>query len=169
MKKLIKEVSKALSACEPWVSTTERSGFQKWSKDLKIACNDLEMRKAEFPRAWRIAEEKQAPDVKPGPTGNITPVVIIKSTKLPTLSGCKRDFHHWRTDWESLQKQGEPIGSPDVKKIQLLDSVDDRIVKDLKLSTYSRADDLFRVLANRYGNKLEIVEELENIPPVKGS
>ncbi len=46
-------------------------------------------------------------------------------------------------DWESLQKQVKPTGSVEVKKIQLLDSLDDRIVKDLRLSNYSTAEDFF--------------------------
>lgn len=74
---------------------------------------------------------------------------------------------------ESLQKQGEPSGSTEVKKIQLLESVDDKISKDLRLSTYTTANDMFRVLENRYGNKstitAEILEELEKMPHEKGN
>ncbi len=61
----------------------------------------------------------------------------------------------------------------EVKKIQLLDSIDGRIVKDLRLSSYNTAEDIFRVLTNRYGNKyaitMEIVEELERIPVMRGN
>ncbi|KAI4905882.1 hypothetical protein NFI96_001271 [Prochilodus magdalenae] len=92
---------------------------------------------------------------------------------MPMFTGCKRDFHRWKRDWESLQKQGEPSGSEEVKKIQLLDSIDEKIVKDLRLPTYNTATDIFRVMTNRFGNKctiaLEIVEELEKIPPVRGN
>lgn len=80
----------------------------------------------------------------------IAPVVRIKPTSLPKLSGMKRYFFHWRKYWESLQKQGEPPGSAEVKKIQLLDSLDDIIGRDLRLSSYSTAEDVFRVLDNRY-------------------
>ncbi|TWW79408.1 hypothetical protein D4764_10G0004380 [Takifugu flavidus] len=76
-------------------------------------------------------------------------------------------------DWENLQKQGEPSGSAEVKKIQLLDSVEDRTAKDLRLSSYTTAEDIFRVIENRYGNKstiaLEILEELEKMPHVRGN
>lgn len=140
---------------------------------MKLAYTDLEMRKAEFARARRVAEEEQATEVKPMLTGNKPPVVKLKPTQLPTFNGCKRDFFRWKTDWESLQRQGEPTGSPEVRKIQLLDSVSEKIVKDLRLSAYSTAEDIFRVLEKRYGNKytivLEIIEELEKIPPVKGN
>lgn len=97
------------------------------------------------------------------------PVLKIKPTSLPKFTGFRRNFHRWRKDWERLQKQGEPTGSVEVKKFQLLDSVDERICRDLRLSTYNSAEDIFRVLQNRYGNKptiaLEIIEYLEMIPP----
>lgn len=79
-----------------------------------------------------------------------TPVVKIKPTKLLTFSGNKWDFHCWKKDWDSLQKQGEPTGSVEVKKIQLLDSVDERIVKEPRLTNYSTAEDMFRVLEIRH-------------------
>lgn len=76
-------------------------------------------------------------------------------------------------DWEILQKQGEPSGSTEVKKIQHLESVDDKISKDLRRSTYTTANDMFRVLENRYGNKstiiVEILEELEKMPHIRGN
>lgn len=72
------------------------------------------------------------------------PVVRIKPTALPIFSGDKRYYHRWRKDWENLQRQGEPSGSAEVKKIQLLNSIEDRIRKDLRLSTYNTADEIFR-------------------------
>lgn len=97
----------------------------------------------------------------------------IKPTTLPIFSGSKREYHQWRRDWESLHKQGEPSGSTEVKKIQLLESVNDKISKDLRLSTYATTNDMFRVLENRYGNKstitVEILEEQEKMPHVKGN
>lgn len=54
-----------------------------------------------------------------------------------------------------------------------MESVDDKISKDLRLSTYATANDMFRVLENRYGNKstitVEILEDLEKMPHVKGN
>lgn len=171
--KLIKEASKTLSAWEVWISPSDQSDFRKRSKDLRGSFIDLEIRKAEFARARRITGETQTTDLKPLLTGHVAPVVKLKPTQLPTFNGCRRDFHRWRADWQSLQKQGEPTGSSEVKKIQLLNSVDEKIVKDLRLPSYKTADDIFRVLENRYGNKttiaLEIVEELEQIPPVRGN
>ncbi|GAA6082857.1 uncharacterized protein LOC124401004 [Tachysurus ichikawai] len=74
------------------------------------------------------------------------PVVRIKPTSLPTFTGIRRDFYRWKRDWESLQKQGEPTESAEVKKIQLVDSIDEKIAKELRLSSYNSAADIFRVL-----------------------
>lgn len=85
--------------------------------------------------------------------------ITLKPTALPKFTGNKRDFHRWKRDWEALQKQGEPTGSKEVKKIQVLDSLDERIVRDLRLTAYNTAEDIFRVLENRYGNVTAIAIE----------
>lgn len=54
-----------------------------------------------------------------------------------------------------------------MKKFQLLDSVDERISRDLRLSTYNSAEDIFTVLQNKSTIALEIIEDLERIPPLK--
>ena len=99
------------------------------------------------------------------------PSIRLKPTALPRFSGNKRDFHRWRKDWEALQRQGEPTGSREVKKFQLFDSLDERITRDLRLTTYNTAEDVFPVLGNRYGNQttiaIEIVEELQKMPAVR--
>lgn len=134
-------------------------------KDLRAFSNKLEARKAEFITAQRIAAEEKsavAVDMATTSTTQTTAIARIKPRSLPKSYGCKRNFHRWRKDWESLQKQGE--------KMQLLDSVEGKISRDLHLSTYNTAKDMFRVLGNRYGNKstttLEIIEELEKIPAI---
>lgn len=95
----------------------------------------------------------------------------MRPTALPKFDGRKRNFYLWKKDWEALQKQGEPTGSKEVRKFQLLNSLEERVARDLRLSTYGTADEIFRVLENRFGNKtaiaLEIVEELQALPPVK--
>lgn len=101
------------------------------------------------------------------------PVMRIKPTSLPKFTWSKRNFHRWKRDWENLQKQGEPTGSVEVKKFKLLDSVDERICRDLCLSAYNSAEDMFRILENRHGNKPKIALEIENLenleknPPLK--
>lgn len=50
--------------------------------------------------------------------------------------------------------------------------MDDKILKDFRFLIYNIVNDMFRVLENRYGNKLiiivEIFEELEKMLYVKG-
>lgn len=115
--------------------------------------------KVEPQRAFQETTSSQAPAIK------------LRPTALPKFDGRKRNFYLWKKDWEALQKQGEPTGSKDVRKFQLLDSLEERVARDLRLSTYGTADEIFCVLENRFGNKtaiaLEIVEELQALPPVK--
>ncbi|GAA6100468.1 uncharacterized protein LOC106583987 [Tachysurus ichikawai] len=169
VKTKVQDAITSLAEWEMWIPEAEKEGLEGRVKDLKAFSNDLEARRAEFLTAQRIAEEDRSRRrVLQVPVPVPQPTLTIKPTCLPRFSGYKRNFHRWRRDWESVQKQGEPTGSVEVKKIQLLDSVDERICRDLPLSTYNTAEDMFRVLENRYGNKstiaLEIIEDLEKIP-----
>ena len=169
LEKRTDEATTVTSAWERWIPVSSKEDLDSRVEGLRAAKNRLEVRKAEFVIARRIAEQG-AGRALPIPA---TPIVRIKPTTLPIFNGCKREYHRWKKDWENLQRQGEPSGSAEVKKIQLLDSVDDKIAKDLRLSTYNTAEDIFRVMENRYGNKstiaIEILEELEKIPHVRGS
>lgn len=158
----------AMSLWERWIPQLYKDEFDGRLKALRAAHNQLKLRKADFATSRRLAD---------GKTGKVpiqpTPIVRIKPTTLPIFHGRRREYHRWRKDWESLQRQGEPTGSPEVMKIQLLESVSDNIAKELRLSTYTTAADMFRVLDNRYGNKstitVEILEELDKMPQVKGN
>lgn len=85
------------------------------------------------------------------------PTVKLKPTALPQFDGNKRNFYLWKKEWEALRRQGELTGSKEVRKIQLLGSLEDKVVRDLRLSTYGTADEIFRVLENRYGNKQQLL------------
>ena len=176
--KRLKELTPVMSAWERWIPALSKDELDNRVKNLRTASNRLEHRKAEFVTARRIAEQTLAAEASGAGRGRAlptpaTPIVKIKPTTLPIFNGCKREYHRWRKDWESLQRQGEPTGSPEVKKIQLLGSVEDKISKNLRLSTYNTAEDIFRVMENRYGNKstiaIEILEELEKMPHVRGN
>lgn len=56
-------------------------------------------------------------------------------------------------------------------EIELLNSVDEKICRDLCLVTYNSTEDIFRVLQDSYGNKptiaMEIIEDLDRFPPLK--
>lgn len=170
VRRLIHDATVSLKDWEKWISHDQTAHLKGRLKDLRIFGSNLEARRAEFLTAQKIAEEERR-GPEPQPTAVPQPVVRIKPTSLPKFTGFKRNFHRWRRDWENLQKQGEPTGSVEVKKFQLLDSVDERICRDLRLPTYNSADEIFRVLQNRYGDKptiaLEIIEDLERIPPLK--
>lgn len=173
LEKRINAVAGTMLAWERWIPGEERRTLDERIKILKTMKNKLELRKVEFV-THRTAEatsgRSEAPPLIPTVAN---PIVRIKPTTLPIFTGDKREYHRWKKDWESLQKQGEPTGSTEVKKIQLLDSIDGRIARDLRLSTYTSAEDIFRVLSNRYGNKsliaIEILEDLEKLPPVRGN
>ncbi len=170
VRRLVHDAIASLKAWEKWIPPGQTAHLEGTVKDLRACSNNLEARRAEFLTAQRMAEEERR-GREPQPMAVPQPVVRIKPTSLPRFTGLKRNFHRWRKDWESLQRQGEPTGSVEVKKFQLLDSVDERIYRDLHLSTHNTAEDIFRVLQNRYGNKptiaLEIIEDLERIPPLK--
>lgn len=92
-------------------------------------------------------------------------------SQVKVLGKGKCDFYRCWKEREALQAQGEPTGSREVKKFQLLDNVEDKIVRDLRLTSYNSAEDIFRVLKNRFGNRttiaFEIVKELQNLAPIR--
>ncbi len=176
--KVVKEAVGALSMWEKWTPDAERNVLEGRIRTLKENTCDLEVRKCEFARARKAPEYVSVAYPSIGTMPNVTPfsaqakpVVRFRPASFPVFDGSKRDFYRWRKDWESLQQQGEPSGSVEVKKIQLLDSIDGRIVKDLRLSSYNTAEDIFRVLTNlqSYAITMEIVEELERIPVMRGN
>ena len=169
LEKRVNKAILAVSIWERWVPANLKDQMNGRVKDLSASNSRLETRTFEFATA-RHAD--QGTEVKPLHQP-VTPIVKIKPTTLPIFSGSKREYHRWKKDWESLQRQGEPSGSPEVKKIQLMESVDGNIGRELRLSTYTTANEMFRVLDNRYSNNstinLEILEELEKMPYVKGN
>lgn len=172
LEKRITEAISAILLWERWMPVELKDELDGRVKDLKASNYRLELMKAEFTTARVVAEQGTGVRQVPFLT-TPTPIVIIKPIILPIFSGSKREYHQWRKDWESLQKQVKPSRSAEVKKIQLLESVDDKISKDLRLSTYATANDMFRVLENRYGNKstitVEILEDLDKMPHVNGN
>nr|XP_054591718.1 uncharacterized protein LOC129156104 [Nothobranchius furzeri] len=184
MRQLVQEAAETLASWEMWIPAAERPELEGRVRDLKLMKNKLEAKRVEFAIAGKIAKDKRDADVAAAaapvannmattPATHPMPIVRIQPTNLPRFYGCKREFHRWKKDWESLQRQGEPTGSVEVKKIQLLDSIDGKISRDLHLSTYNTAQEIFRVLENRFGNKstiaLEIIEELQKTPTVKAN
>lgn len=84
-----------------------------------------------------------------------------------------RDYYRWKAEWDDLQQLGNPHGLENVRKFHLLGSLDDKVKRDLVLTSCGSADDVFRLLDNKYGNKpkiaLLISKEVHSLPSVKGN
>lgn len=82
------------------------------ANNLTTTSNRLEHRKDEFLTAQRIAEHTLA--TGGGREGALLtperPIVKIEPTTLSIFNGCKRDYHRWKKDRESLLWQGKPTG-----------------------------------------------------------
>ncbi|XP_058477623.1 uncharacterized protein LOC131448851 [Solea solea] len=153
-----------------WAPPEAQGELQRHVRGLELHVPLMVSRKADFIQA--TIKEDTDRQAQVGATSNYRiPTIKLKPTALPKFGGIKRDFHRWKKDWEALQSQGEPTGSKEVKKVQLLDSLEDKITRDLRLTAYNTSDDIFRVLENRYGNQtsiaIEIVEEIQKMPAVK--
>lgn len=162
---LVKTVKETFRKWNRWIPDAERMDLQQRTRGLEACVPKLVSGKATLMQATLVQEESEgAPCLK-------SPAIKLRPTALPKFDGNKRNFYSWKKDWGALQRQGEPSGSKEVRKFQLLDSLEEKVARDLRLSTYGSADEIFRVLENRFGNKttiaLEIVEELQALPPVK--
>ncbi|XP_059209564.1 uncharacterized protein LOC131988465 [Centropristis striata] len=172
LKELAKTAKEAYSRWSQWVPPDAKQGCQSRLRELDLHIPRLISKTADVIQARKEEDaERQIWTPTPSYSQPSIPAIRLKPTALPKFTGNKRDFHRWRKDWEALQRQGEPTGSREVKKVQLLDSLDDKVTRDLRLTTYNTADDIFRVLSNRYGNQtsiaIEIVEELQRMPAVR--
>lgn len=169
LEKLIQKAKEAHQNWNRWAPPAEKKDFNYRVRELEVCLPRLVSQTAGFIEA---ASKKDTTEEQ-ALVHSLSPVAAIKlkATALPKFGGNKRDYYRWRKEWVALQKQGEPSGSKEVKKFQLLDSLDEKVDKDLRLSTYNSSDEIFRVLDNRFGNKatiaLEIIEKLQAIPPVK--
>ncbi|RXN19172.1 gag-pol fusion poly [Labeo rohita] len=170
LQNLTKTAKDLYSKWQQCISAGDEKNFCQWLRGLELSGTRLVSKKADFIRARREEEKER---LMPSPMIPSYPVATIKlkPTALPKFTGNNRDFHRWKRDWEALQKQGKPTGSKEVKKVQMLDSLNEKIVRELHLSTYNSADNIFRVLENRYGNVtaigIEIVEDLQKIPAIR--
>ncbi len=101
----------------------------------------------------------------------VRPKIRLTPISLPKFSGDRRDYWRWKVEWESIQAQAEPTGSRECKKLHLLDSIGESVKSELRLLRCRDANDIFRELENRYGDKAqtaeEIVLELQSRPAVK--
>ena len=101
------------------------------------------------------------------------PKLKVAPLTLPKFSGIKRDYWRWRKSWETLQGFTDPTGCPQCKLFHLQNSLEDTVQKEINLSYCRDAQDAFRLLDSRFGNKKTIagiiVKELGDLPPVKNN
>lgn len=114
------------------LTKTAKDLYSRWQQCIppgdqnNFCVTRLVSRKAEFIPARREEAERTTP---PSMISNYPVATIkLKPTSLPKFTGNKCDFHSRKRDWEALQKQGEPTGSKEVKKMHVLNSLDERIV-----------------------------------------
>lgn len=104
---------------------------------------------------------------------NLQSQISLERARLPTFFGDMRDYYRWKTEWEDLEELGNPQGVGCIKKFHLLNSLHEKVKKNLVLSSCESADDMFRLLDSKYGNKAKIVlmitNEVQSLPPVKGN
>ncbi|RXN38928.1 gag-pol fusion poly [Labeo rohita] len=125
-----------------------------------------------IPHERRPLLQQSSPERTQGDS-SLKPQISLERARLPTFSGDMRDYYRWKTEWEDLQELGNPQGAECIKKFHLLNSLHERVKKDLVLSSCGSADEMFRLLDSKYGNKgkivLMIINEIQSLPPVKGN
>lgn len=147
----VKAAKEASCQWSRWATPEEQKDLQCRMRELEICMPRLISGKAALMQA-KIEQEGQ-------PVTTHCPQVAsikLRPTALPKFDGNKRNFHHWRKDWEAVQKQGEPTGSKEDRKFQLLDSFEKKVAADLRLLNYGTAEDICQILENRFGNKTRI-------------
>lgn len=147
-----------------WAPPSEQKDFDCRIRELEVHLPKLVSQKAALIKAVSIKKDTEQEPISVCSSAPVA-TIKLKATALPKFASNQRDYYRWRKEWEALQKQGEPTGSKEVKKFQLLDSLDEKVARDLRLSTYSSSDEIFRVLENHLA--LEILEELQATPPVR--
>lgn len=104
---------------------------------------------------------------------SLKPQISLQRARLPTFSGDMRDYYRWRSEWEDLQELGNPEGVECIAKFHLLNSLDEKVKKELVLTSCGSTKDIFKLLDNKYGNKAKIVllitNEVQSLPPIKGN
>ncbi|XP_077469580.1 uncharacterized protein LOC144084739 [Stigmatopora argus] len=147
-KRRINDFATALRQWEEWIPDEAKATLDRRLGNLRKQKVIFNERKAEHLVVLKSEGEGMKEGTLQTKPAAQAPIHKIKATSLPKFYSSKRDFHPWKKTWESLQKQGEPTGSMEARRLQLLESVDGRFCRDLSLSTYQTAEDIFRMLEN---------------------
>ena len=118
------------------------------------------------------SQQSSSPGMAQG-NSNVKPQISLERARLPTFSGDMRDYYHWKSEWEDLQELGNPHGTECIIRFHLLNSLHEKVKKDLVLTCCESADEMFKLLDRKYGNKAKIVllitNEVQALPPVRGN
>lgn len=137
--------------------------------ELKLKPKDEMHSQAQSPAQSPLQPNSSGPVVQSA----VKPQISLERARLPKFSGEMKDYYRWKVEWEDLEKLGNPQQSDCIKKFHLLNSLDERVKKDLVLSNCASAAEVFRLLDNKYGNKAKIVllitNEVQSLPPLKGN
>lgn len=82
------------------------------------------------------------------------------------FSGNMREYYRWKARWEDLEQLGNPQGVETVREFHLLASLDEKVKRDLVLSSCGSADDVFRLLANK--NRTAYLQGSPGTSPCQG-
>ena len=117
MVRLVKRAKELHTQWKCWAPPAKQKDFQLRVRGLEQIIPELMSRKADFIKAKAKKDSERV--VSAAPISYPASAIRLKATSLPKFTGIRREFHHWKRDWEVLQKQGEPTGSREVKKFQL--------------------------------------------------
>lgn len=122
LEKLVHKAKEAHQNWNRWAPPAEQKDFDYHVRELEVHLPKLVSRKAALIKAASIKEDAEH---EPISVRSLAPVAVIKlkATALPKFAGNKQDYNRWRREWEALQKRGEPTGSKEVKKFQLLEAL----------------------------------------------
>lgn len=137
LRSLVETAKKSLIKWQCWAPPAEQKEFHGRIQNLELILPKLTLRKVDFIQEKARKDSERLLDASV--VNHSAPVIKLKPASLPKFTGIRREFYRWRRDWEALQAQGEPSGSKEIKKFQLIDSIDKKITKELCLSSYNTA------------------------------
>ncbi len=116
IEKLVHKAKEAHQKWNRWAPPAEQKDFDCRLRQLEVHLPKLVSQRAALIKAASIKTDTEQEAIS---VCSLAPVAAIKlkATALPKFAGNQRDYCRWRKEWEALQKQGEPTGSKEVKKI----------------------------------------------------
>lgn len=73
----------------------------------------------------------------------ISPQIHLERTRLPVFSGDMTEYYRWKTEWTELELLGNPLRTARVTRFHLLASLNEKVKRDLVLSSCAATDEMF--------------------------